>query len=290
MLFILYNNSIPLNMDLNFSFFDLIEYWDLVKQYINPLTVIAWSVVAGFLGFIITLIIQIILRKKILVQRRHWSLKVLAYIYMVFFPLFVGFSVSHWMFYHQIEAQLVDNMDTYCKSVDDLYQSKLKEEIFSQIEDKYLEKTGNDYINEGYSYILERFNNKAEGEAVESMTSEVLEGGLSIERMKDKVVSYLIGIYLKDHLEELVEYAAQNVDEKVMLKEGVTMKILDTRIDEILDTGIFVGVVEAYIRDIFGSLKMKAIFIFLIGIVIPLIEIGIANHLENKKQKNINQM
>jgi len=269
-------------MEFNFSFFDFIEYWDTLKQYINPFPVIMWSIILGVIGFFVALIVEIVLRKKILVRRRHWSLKILSYLYMILFPLFIGFCVSHWSVYHQTEKQLVQNLSTYLDDADNLYNEYIKESVEAAIHERYLKSTGNELIDEGYTYLIDKVHGVIDSE------DAVEEKELSFtEKAKAKIVLYLVDIYLKDKLDELVDKAADYTDEKVMLKEGITKDILNTRIEKILDIGVMNTVIEAHIHNIFGGLKMKAILILLAGLAVPLIEIFIAHYLERKRLKKL---
>ncbi|NDV68727.1 hypothetical protein [Dysgonomonas sp. 25] len=264
-------------MDFNFSFFDLFEYWDVLKQYINPLSTVKWAIIGGIIGFVILVVAEIILRKKILVRRRHWSLKILAYLYMVFLPLYAGFCFTQWFAYNNVENQLVNNIPTYLGDTNELYEKHLKESLESSIYAHYLKYTGNELIDEGYGYLTSIVKEKMDIEdAIEEKERS------TITKIKDEAVLFLVSSYLKD---KMTDKLTTTVDEKVMLKEGITKELLSIQIREILDTGVIETIMETHIRNIFGGLKSKAILMFVLGLAIPLIEIIIANILDKKAKR-----
>lgn len=272
-------------MEFNFSFFDLFEYWDILKEYINPASTLFWGIVGGVIGFAIFLIVELLFRKKILVRRRHWSLKILSYLYMLFFPLYAGFCFTQWFAYNNVENQLVGNIQTYTEGVYELCDDHLKETIESMVHKRYLESSVNELIDEGAFYLTEVLAESFEDKDV----AEGKQKG-TFGKLRDRFVSYLYVNYLK---KELMGKFTAYVDEKVMLQEGITEELLNVRIQDIIDTGLVEIIIEKHIRNIFGGLKMKAILMFVLGISLPLIEIIIANYLDRKAKKKeqlINQM
>lgn len=253
-------------MNIDFSFWDLFKYWDSLTQYINPLTIIIWTIVGGLTGFVVMIVLQTILRKKILVRRCHWSLKYLSYFYMIFFPLFGVFCCSQWFALHNCQTQLVKNIPTYLGDANSLFNTYLKDEVEKIVEAKHLELTGREALTKTVDLA-----SKAISEYIDATETD----------LGDKVSSYLAKTdIIKD---KAVSLLAEKVGEQLLMDKDMTEDMLDVQIQNVLNDGVLNTVVEKHIRSIFGSFKLQVIMIFLIGIGIPLAEILLAHYLERKR-------
>ena len=255
-----------MNILLSIFDFDIFKYWDMITQYVNPATIILWGITGGIAGFVIVLITEIILRKKILVNRRHWSLKILAYAYMVFFPLFAGYCFTQWFAVHALEREVVKNIPTYLTDANSVFNSYLKDEVEKVVDTKYLQSTGNEILDKGVAFTNNALN-------------EYLKGGDS--NIKTQISAYLAQSDLIKS--KISEQLTDKISEQLKIDQEIVRQILDVKLQNILDDGALNNVVEKYITDFTGSLKMNALLIFLIGIAIPLIEIIIAHILEKKR-------
>ncbi|MBK5721036.1 hypothetical protein JGH11_09160 [Dysgonomonas sp. Marseille-P4677] len=262
-----------MNTLISISFFEIFQYWDTITQYINPLTVIVWAVIGGIMGFFMVLIVELILRKKILVHRRHWVLKWLSYIYMVFFPLFTGFCFIQWFALHGFEKEIVKNIPTYLGDANSTFNKYLKEEVERIIDEKHMQLTGHEFIDKTASYV--------------GQTGRVLLSGIQMpdSSITAKASTYLMSRLIETDLvkDQVVRYVEDALGEKVLKDKELTNELLNVKIDNILTDGILNTIIEKKVRSIFGGFKMNVLFIFLLGMMIPVAEIILAHYLEKKR-------
>lgn len=265
-----------LSMDINFSLTDIFKYWDTLTQYINPATVIISAIMGGVLGFIIFLIAEILLCKKILIRRRHWSLKYLSYLYMVFFPLFAGFCFTQWFAIHTCERELVKNIPIYLGDANSLFNTYLKDEVVKILDERHLQLTGHEAIDKAAS-------------VAGSTASGLLKSNISTTdtTLTAKASSYLLSKAAETEFikNKAVEYVEEKMGSAVMMDKNTTTEILNVKIENILDDGVLNTILEKHIKNIFGGFKMNVLLIFLIGMAIPLAEIILAHYLEKKRLK-----
>ncbi|WP_163306954.1 hypothetical protein [Dysgonomonas sp. 521] len=261
---------------MNFSITDVFKYWDTLTQYINPATVIIGAVLGGVLGFIIFLVAEILLRKKILIRRRHWSLKYLSYLYMAFFPLFAGFCFTQWFAMHTCERELVKNIPTYLGDANSLFNVYLKDEVVKILDEKHLQLTGHEAIDKAASLA---------GNTV----SEQLKSNISTTdtTLTAKASSFLLSKVAETEFikNKAVQYVEEKMGSAVMMDKNMTNEVLNVKIENILDDGVLNTIIEKHIRNLFGGFKMNALLIFLIGMAIPIAEIVLAHYLEKKHLK-----
>ena len=260
-------------MDFNFSFTDIFKYWDTLTDYINPVWILVWAIVGGITGFLLFLILELVLRKKILVNRRHWSLKYLSYLYMVFFPLFGAFCFTQWFALHNCQTQMVKNIPTYLGTANSTFNTYLKDEVAKVVEERYLEMTGRDALSTTADVVTSTLSDYVKSTETD-LGTKVSEMFLETEFIKEKAVSQL----------------AEKVGEQLMMDKDMTQEMLDVKVSNILDDGVLNTVVEKHIRNIFGGMKLNIIIIFLVGILIPVCEILLAHYLERKRLKAISEL
>jgi hypothetical protein len=253
-----------------FSFSDIFTYWDIITQYVNPATIIIWAIVGGIVGFLIVLITEIILRKKILVKRRHWSLKALAYIYMVFLPLFTGYCFTQWFAIHACERELVKNIPTYLGDANSAFNKYLKEEVEKRIAARYLKLTGHEALDKGVSYAA-------------NLANELIK--TTDEKLETKLSDYFSqSDFIK---KQAANYMAEKIGEQLMMDKDLTHELLDVKIQNLLNDGALDTLIEKHIKNFTGGMKMNVLLLFFIVLAIPIIEIILANYLEKKRIQQV---
>ncbi|MFV0329028.1 MAG: hypothetical protein ACK5KL_04230 [Dysgonomonas sp.] len=263
-------------MDTNFSITDLFKYWDTLTQYINPVTIILWGIIGGIVGFALFVIVEAILRKRILIRRRHWSLKYLAYAYMVFFPLLGGFCFSQWFALHRCQQELVKNIPTYLGDANSAFNTYLKDEVIKIIDARHLQLSGHEIIDKAATVA---------GSTVSTQLREI--SAANDTTLTAKASSYLLSKAAETEVVKnmAVSYVEKKLGETVMMDENMTNDVLNVKVENILEDGVLNTLLEKYIKNIFGGLKMNVVLILLIGLAIPAAEIILAHFLEKKRLK-----
>lgn len=262
-------------MDTNFSIIDLFRYWDTLTQYINPVTIILWGIIGGIVGFALFVIVEAILRKRILIRRRHWSLKYLAYAYMIFFPLLGSFCFSQWFALHRCQQELVKNIPTYLGDANSAFNTYLKDEVIKIIDARHLQLSGHEIID------------KAATMAGSTVSTQLKEISATDTTLTAKASSFLLSKAAETEVVKnmAVSYVEKKLGETVMMDGNMTNDVLNVKVENILEDGALNTLLEKYIKNIFGGLKMNVVLILLIGLAIPAAEIIMAHYLEKKRLK-----
>lgn len=258
----------------------LTKYWDVLCEYINPFTVLIWGIVGGLIALIISLIMVLYFRKKILVPRKYVILKILSYCYLIFFPLFIGFCAFQWSALHNCERQVVNNIPKYLGETNHLFNTYIKAEVVKIISEETLKASGNDLLDKAVSNLQSLSATLLKSEAKErSEASE--KNGIS------DAVSYYIASFLAETgfvRKYVVSEIKKKVGDVLLMDKKTINEFFDIEIGKILDSGILNTVIEKHIKSITGGLKANVWLLFLLGIALPVIEIIIA-HKMYKPQK-----
>lgn len=259
---------------------DLISYWDILCEYINPYKIVLWAIVGGIAGFIITVILMIIFRKTILVNRKYIVLKILSYCYLVFFPLFIGFCALQWSALHNCERQIINNIPKYLGETNHLFNTYIKAEVIKIISEETMQSTGDDILNKtvktAQNFSAALFKSKA-GESLKTEKAGIT----------DAVYNYISGTII--NTEFVRKYIVSEIKKKVgnvlLMDEKLSNEFFDIEIGKILDSGILNTVAEKHVKYIIGGFKMNVWIMFFLIIALPVVEIMISNRMHRKKLK-----
>lgn len=263
-------------MKLLFLGFEILKYWDLLVEYINPLTILFWAIVGGAIGIITAITLLITLRKRIFVQRCHWTLKWISYTYIILIPLFTGFSIAQWAALHNCERQVINNIPKYLGDTHSLYNTYLKTEVENIICEEILQSSSNELLDSAVGKVQSFV-----GTALKSETSNELQTA----SYKDKIMNYLLHSVLEsDYVRQfIVSEARSRFGKLLLMDEKLTKDFFDTEIQTLLDNGIINTILEKHVKHLIGGFKMNVLLLLLVGLLIPCIEIIIANRLYKNK-------
>jgi hypothetical protein len=264
-------------MDLNFSFADILKYWDILSQYINTDIVIKWGIIGGVIGFVIALIIELLLHKRILVRRRNSFLKYLPYFYMLFFPLFTGFCCAQWAALHNCETQLVQNIPQYIGNANTIFDDYLKTEVTKIAKDRYKELTGNNVPDH-----------------ISALADNLIDNLLQDSRSPDSELTAMLNRYMADYpleteriRQQAVIYLTDRIDQRLLfIDKAMITELVNARLENLSDDSVLISLMEKHIKEITGDFKLKIVLLFLLVMLLPLIEICIANYID-KRHRNI---
>ena len=265
-------------MTLLFLGFEILKYWDILIEYINPLTILLWLIVGGIIGILLSILLLFIFRKWVLVKRYHWTLKCLSYAYLLILPLFVGFSFAQWLALHNCEQQIVRNIPKYMDDTQILYDTYLKTEVEKIISEEILRLSGNELLRGTVETAQSLVGSAIVGESEDQAQTESYKG---------KVSTYLVQTFLKgDYVKELIVSEARNQIGQVLLTDkNMTKELFDMEIQTLLDNGVIHTVLEKQIKHLIGGFKMNVLLILLAVLLVVCIEIVIARWFHKKKQK-----
>lgn len=256
----------------DFSLTDLFYYWSLISSYVDIGSIVFWTLLGGFLGFVTVLILEIIFRKKILVRRRHKILKYIACLYFIFFPFWASFSFSQLFAFHSIKGQVINNIPVILGESNSLFNLFLTDYVEEHIG---MDKLGFT-TNEGVDAVVDLVSDYNPLRAISDSASSLTRAAASVA--SDMITSE----YLKGKSKDQI---AEAVSSNLSLDRESVEELMDTKINQILETGAINSYAEIQVNSIFSSLMFQAVLIFLLGIAIPLGEIVLAHYLVRKEEK-----
>lgn len=258
-------------MDLSFS--DLIEYWDIITQYINPVKIILWGALGAIIGVLAMVILLIIFRKIILVKRSHVILKVLAYAYLILLPLWSGYSFMQWFALHGCEKEIVRNIPTFLGEGNNVFNLYVKEYVTQIISERHLQLTGNEIIDKTVDYAT-----KIVGSTFQSTPTEESD-------IKSKISDYFTSKFIESSFAKsiIIDEIEKNIGKPLLMDKKLTRELLDVKIQDLLDSGVITTIVTKHVNKLFGGLKINVLILFLVVLLIPVIEISIAHYLQRKR-------
>lgn len=266
-------------MTLSFLGFEILKYWDILIEYINPLTILLWSIVGGLIGILLGILLLIIFRKKVLVKRYHWTLKCLSYAYLLILPLLAGFSFAQWAALHNCEQQIVRNIPKYLGDTQALYDTYLKAEVEKIVSEEILRLSGNELLKNTVESAQSIVGNTIMDESEDTQSASY----------KDKVSTYLVQTFLESsYVKDLIVTEARNqIGKALLMDEKLTKDIFDTEIQTLLDNGIIQTVLEKQIKRLTGGYKMNALLMLFVGLLIICVEIVLSNRFHHKKKQQL---
>lgn len=266
-------------MYLSFLGFEILKYWDMLIEYINPLIILLWAIIGGLVGLLFSIILLFLLRKQILVKRCHWTLKWLSYAYLFILPLFVAFSFTQWFALHNCERQIIHNIPKYLGDTNALYNAYLKSEVEKIVCEEILKSSSNE--------LLESAVNSAQSFVGTILKSDSI-NEIQATSYKDKISAYAVQTFLESgYVRNLIIAEVRKQAGKVLLMdEELTKDFFDVEIQKLLDSGIFNTILEKHVKNLIGGFKANVLLVLLLGLALPTVEIIIANCLYRKKIKN----
>lgn len=266
--------------------FDLeyLRYWELLCEYINPLKVLIWAVIGGLLGLIIGFVLMICLRKKIMIQRRYLLLRIISYTYWVAIPLLLGFCAMQWSALHNAERQVVKNIPKYLGETNTLFNTYLRAEVEKIVSEEIRQSNSNQLLERAVSGVQ-----KIAGAYLKDWEKNTEGSESELDKTANVVSSYLAATIMESSFvrEKVVTEVRKKIGDALLMNEKLTYDLFEVEFQHFLDDGVVNTVLEKHVCNIFGGFKMNAWLLLLLGMLFPILEIGIANWLSSKEKDSI---
>ncbi|MGB1248271.1 MAG: hypothetical protein ACPG4Z_05255 [Chitinophagales bacterium] len=266
------------------------EKWDLVLallEHIDVMIFVKNILISLLVSAIASITAVIIFRKYILAERRHWSLKILSYVWLIGIPIFAiytGFKYGainaiHKNVEQEITIQMEELSSILSESIGDEWASALTtgEYACEFCEDNLLlELTPANALDVGVLLVFDEY-------------SQILQ---QLEN-HEKPILQKIGLVLTKTIQvKIVSWAVKKGIEKLLEKAGLSPDIademLDTKMNELLEGGILAKIISIQLGEIFGGLKKSTLLLFFGLLLLPVGEIAYA-HYWLRSQKSIEQ-
>lgn len=263
---------------------EYLKYWELLCEYINPLTVLIWSIVGALFGFVAGIILLVCLRKKVMVQRKYLILKILSYSYWVLVPLFLSFCAMQWSALHNVERQVVKNIPKYLGETNELFNLYLRAEFEKIISEEIRQSNSNKLLGKAVTGVQ-----GVAGSYLKSLAKETAEAEADSQLKKgmNMASSYLAGVVMESSFvkEKVLSEIRKKVGSTLLMNEELTNELFEVEFQRFLDNGVINTVLEKQVRNIVGGFKLNVWIMLLLGMLFPVSEIVIANWMHSKKKK-----
>lgn len=260
---------------------NLLDYWDIIIQYTDPIHIISQTAVFTFLFFVIALILVILLRKRILVERSNIILKYLSYIYLFALPIISGFLGFKYGLARAVEKDLISHIDKYSITLENNFKSDTAS-FFGT-------------LFNGDKKLAQSMPGISTNQTVDVLTFLLYESyGLSLEKTANQnntIISKAASLFLKVTKSQVISMMVKKtlhdlISEKIGLGDEMSDKLMKTKLNELIDNGIFKQIAIIQIQKVFGGIKNTAILLLIFAYVVVGTEITIAHFLKRKKMNN----
>lgn len=255
-----------------------IEYYQVFADYINPVAVVGAGILAAVVAAIVLLVFLLIFRKKVLAPRRFVVLKVLAWAYFFILPMLGGYFAFQWGALNSMQNQLKENMTAklaaYTEGMETSWEKYVTQALTTGVTDGSVPKvelSANNVVEIATEALYLKYQT-----TVDSLLSNddnlIVNAVGYINHLTDgKVMSYAVkkGIY-------------KLLEEGLAMDEEMSVELMDTRLDELMQQGVFGKILGIQIDRLFNPLKKSTVVVFSVILLLVLFEIGLANYLLRK--------
>ena len=252
------------------------DYWTLISEFTNPVKIIFSAIGSTIVAFLVIVLAMILLRKIILIKRRHILLRILSISYFVLIPILTLFFGFKWGLVDGIHSDLKEHLPAYTKGLNNVYNKNVAVSLQSLVTggkaDSTVKISTNDVIDtlsvvlyRNYGDLLYQEVNSHKGD----MTGKV--AGVFLKLFKEDGISYAI----KKGLVKLVE-------KSIGVDEEVTKEVMNVKINELLEKGVITKIVEIQLDKVFKGIKRGIIIMYCMILLLPVAEIAIAYWLFKK--------
>ena len=252
------------------------EYWDLIREFTNPVKIMFSATGTAIVTFLVSVVLIILLRKLVLIKRQYIILKILGISYFALIPIISLFFGFKWGLVDGIHDDLKDHVCTYTKSLDKAYNQQVQSgigAIFSGGGTSHpIKISSNDIVDTIASVLYQNYESLLQQKFIKDKSIEGNVAGIFLKLFKEKGISFAV----KKGITTLVE-------KRIGIDESVTNEVMETKINDLLKTGVLTKMIEVQLDNFFYSIKKGIILLFCMILLIPITEIGIAFWL-NKKQ------
>lgn len=239
------------------------SWWPLITRYSNPFSIILSGIVAMMCAGITMLVLLIVLRRLVLVKRRHIALRILSIAYFVVLPVLAGLFGFKWGLIRGLRNDLSGHAAVYLKPVDDAFRQKMMGSA--------------PFAN---AAIL------STNDAIDLMTDQLWKsyrGELLAQAGHDGAAGYIAGFLMRvsdgRFLATTVKSKLKDVvRDKIGVDREVTAEVLGTQWGVLLNEGVFTKIATLEIAVLANKMMKSVCVFFALILIMPTVEIGVSRH------------
>ena len=248
-------------------------------DFVDPATIISGAVLYGIGALLLTLILLIIFRKKILVPRKYTALRILAYSYFVILPLLAGFLWMKWGFFNSLRKDIKAHTEVYIQHIPSSFDTQTSAAVGNFLRNN----------NASVSSLTTDQLIDAVAEVIYTQYDTMLSQQQTLQKGSNVVLSWLLKLTKGKGMAQYAKHTIYKIlKEKLGLDEDVSKELMASRIDEIVRMGLFAKIAMIQVDHFLKGIQKGILITFCLLMAIPLVEIIIAHYLL-KKKKNVPQ-
>ena len=173
------------------------------------------------------------------------------------------------------------NIPKYLGETNALFNMYLRAEVEKIVSEEIRQSNSNQLLGKAVTGVqkmagayLKDWEKKTEGSEFElNKTANVVSSYLAATIMES---SFVRG--------KVVTEVLRKIGDALLMNESLTYDLFEVELQHFFDDGVVNTVFEKLICNIFGGFKMNVWLLLLLGMLFPILEIGIANWLNSKKK------
>jgi hypothetical protein len=258
---------------------DISDCFEILKvASFSVVGIVTWAIVCALVSLIISLTLMLIFRKKIMVKRAHTALKVLAIIWFVLVPLAAGYCGFKWGLADGAEDALVKNAHKLTGQLNTSFNKALQTACATFIESDEIKEN----INSSPDEMIDKLSGKIYDQYESVLKDKSADGDI-----KSKVSGFVLKLGSSEGVSYIIKKGIRKSLHKTLkVEENRTAEMMSKRLSDVQSANIFNDIVEGQIRHFFAGMKRSVIYLFLIILFFPSVEIGIAHWLHSRTKKS----
>jgi len=254
----------------------VVEYLRLAGEFTNPAKLMWGAFLTGLIVFIIAIVLVVLLRKYILVNRSSKILRFVAYTYFFLLPLLAGFFAFKWGFFNSLRKDIREHTPVYAKHVPPTFDeqaTKAVQSLFGPNNSAVKGLTTNQLID-------------TIGTVVYNVYGKTLEERAFLDGVQGKMAAFMLRATKGAGIAFVIKkYIRKMLTEKIGLREDVSSELMQTEIAALIKGGLFVNIAMIQVDHFLKGMQKGVLITFLLILAIPCIETGLAHYLHRKRLK-----
>ncbi|ACU64557.1 hypothetical protein [Chitinophaga pinensis] len=244
-------------------------------DFVDPATIITGAVLYGIGALLLTLILLIVFRKRVLVPRKYTALRILAYSYFVILPLLAGFFGMKWGFFNGLRKDIKAHTSVYIEHIPSSIDAKTSAAVSNYLRDN----------NASLSNLTTDQLIDAVAEVIYTQYDSLLAQQQTLQQGSNVILPWLLKLTKGKGMAQFAKHTIHKLlKEKLGLDEDVSKELMASRIDEVLRTGLFAKIAMIQVDHFLKSIQKGILITLCLLMAIPLVEITIAHYLLKKKK------
>lgn len=246
----------------------MLAYYNMFDQYINLLSIIGGGLKIAFLSFIGVLIILIVFRKKVLIQRRHTALKYLARSYYFFIPLIcLGFGFVYGAI-STTRDNIIERLPVYQADIQQIINSKFDIQM-------------NAYVNVNTEQSLSELLDESIATSQQTLVASLQTNDLNHNIAQNMVITIMSSPMALDFAKNKI---TSGISGQTGIDETLLIELSHTKLSDIFTGETILKIIAFQINKLTHTALTPIIVLWIIFLLLPILEIIFAVRYDARKR------